>query len=95
MLVQFVGGDINQPIVSGCFHHSSKRPPVENEGELVFQRRHGDTLSHIRLTNDRGIVIQQGVREGDDGSNGTSDDKAKASIRLAADGTVAIFLHQT
>ena len=39
VLVQFVNGDINQPLVTGRFYHANEHPPFFEEGELVFEHR--------------------------------------------------------
>src|SRR4051794_29122093 len=34
VLVTFVDGDLNQPLITGRFYHADDRPPLHREGEV-------------------------------------------------------------
>lgn len=40
VLVQFIGGDVNSPVVTGCVYNDKDRPPVSKEHELVYVSPH-------------------------------------------------------
>src|SRR3954454_13387955 len=77
VLVQFVDGDLNQPLVVGRFYHADDRPPLHREGEVLFEQRVPDgTLNHLRFTDDGSIYLQRDVTKPEDNS------EAKATIRI-------------
>src|SRR3712207_939729 len=39
VLIQFINGDINQPVITGRFYHADERPPLHNENEILFEQR--------------------------------------------------------
>ena len=77
VMVQFIGGDINQPVVSGRLYHSDDRPPLHKEDEILFEHRVASdgTLNHLRFGDDGSIFIQRDVTDPD-------QHKAKTSIRI-------------
>ncbi len=86
VLVQFVNGDSNQPLVTGRFYHADERPPLHLEGEILFEHRVPDgTLNHLRFTAKGSILLQREVTEqNEDGG------EAKTSIKVQPSGTVEI-----
>lgn len=86
VLVQFLDGDSNQPLVTGRFYHADERPPLHREGEILFEQRVSDdgTLNHLRFTEDGTIFLQRDVAKPEDNS------EAKASIKVDASGDVEI-----
>ena len=47
VLVQFLNGDPNQPLVTGRFYHADERPPLHREDEILFEQRvPDDPLMH-------------------------------------------------
>ncbi len=86
VLVQFVDGDLNQPLVTGRFYHADERPPLHREDEVLFEQRVPDgTLNHLRFTNDGTIYLQRDVTKPEDNS------QAKTSVRIdGASGDVQI-----
>jgi hypothetical protein len=86
VLVQFVDGDLNQPLVVGRFYHADERPPLHREDEVLFEQRVPDgTLNHLRFTNDGTIYLQRDVTKPEDNS------EAKTSVRIdGATGDVQI-----
>jgi len=78
VLVDFIDGDLNQPVISGRFYHAKERPPLHKADELLFEQRiAGDkTLNHVRFTPDGTILIQRDVKKPEDNS------EAKTSIKI-------------
>ncbi|HKQ72631.1 MAG TPA: phage baseplate assembly protein V [Blastocatellia bacterium] len=69
VLVQFVNGDLNQPVVAGRFYHADERPPLHKEDEVLFEHRFGgdrDKFSHLRFTEKGSIYLQSGVTKPED-----------------------------
>ena len=86
VLVAFVNGDVNQPVVTGRFYHADDRPPLHREDEILFEQRVPDgTLNHLRFTDDGTIYLQRDVTKPEDNS------EAKATIRIdGASGDIEI-----
>jgi phage baseplate assembly protein gpV len=77
VLVQFLNGDSNQPLVTGRFYHADERPPLHREDEILFEQRvSDDTLNHLRFAADGSIFLQRDVTKPEDNS------EAKASIKV-------------
>ena len=77
VLVQFVEGDLNQPVIIGRFYNDSERPPLHKEDEILFEHRVSDgTLNHLRFAADGSIILQRDVTKPEDNS------EAKASIKI-------------
>lgn len=69
VLVQFINGDLNQPVVTGRFYHADERPPLHKEDEVLFEHRFGDNrdkFSHLRFTEKGSIYLQSGVTKPED-----------------------------
>jgi hypothetical protein len=85
VLVQFIDGDLNQPVVSGRFYHADEPPPLHKADEILFEQRlPGDKRNHLRLAADGAIWIQREVSKLEDSSEG------KASIKIDPDGNIEI-----
>jgi uncharacterized protein involved in type VI secretion and phage assembly len=77
VLVQFVDGDINQPLITGRFYHADERPPLHQENEILFEHRVSDgTLNHLRFAADGSMFLQRDVTKPEDNS------KAKTSVKI-------------
>jgi hypothetical protein len=77
VIVQFINGALNQPVVSGRFYHADERAPLFNTDEILFEQRVPDgTLNHLRFKSDGTILIQRDVTKPEDNS------KAKTTIRI-------------
>jgi len=69
VLVHFVNGDLNQPVVAGRFYHADERPPLHKEDEVLFEHRFGDNrdkFSHLRFTEKGDVFLQSGVTKPED-----------------------------
>jgi phage baseplate assembly protein gpV len=85
VIVQFINGDINQPVVTGRFYHADERPPLHNADDILFEQRIPDgKLNHLRFTADGAIVIQRDVTSPEDNS------AALAGIKIDPDGNIEI-----
>ena len=84
VLVQFVNGDLNQPLVTGRFYHADDRPPLHRADELLFEQRLPDgTLNQLRFASDGTIYLQRDVTRPEDNS------AARASMSIDGDrGTI-------
>jgi phage baseplate assembly protein gpV len=88
VLVQFVAGDLNQPVISGRFYHADDRPPLHKADEIVFEHRVPDgTLNHLRFAADGSILIQRDVTDAE-------QNQAKATIKLDPDGNIELAAEQ-
>jgi hypothetical protein len=78
VLVQFIHGDLNQPVVTGRFYHADNRPPLHQEDEILFEQRvaSDNTLNHLRFTADGTIYLQRKVDKPEDNS------KALTSVKI-------------
>jgi hypothetical protein len=77
VLVQFINGDLNQPVITGSFYHANERPPLHQENDILFEQRvPDDTLNHFRFTNNGTIYLQRDVQKPEDNS------EAKTSIKI-------------
>jgi phage baseplate assembly protein gpV len=100
VLVQFVGGDINAPIITGRLYNDEDRPPVNEDGQAITHlplgAEDGDAV-HIELhSGDRrelvfklGSGIEVNVRD-DDPVVELKVDGDKAALRIDRDGAVAL-----
>ncbi len=99
VLVQFLGGDINAPIVVGTLYNDEDRPPVSADGELMWNLPHDAapddavTLS-IKTVSDKLAKLAIGtavsVQLSDSDPVVTIDVGGKASITIASDGQIDI-----
>ena len=96
VLVTFVNGDLNQPVVTGRFYHADERPPLHLEDELVFEQRVPDgTLNHLRFTDDGTIYLQRDVTAPEDNSEAKATihiDGASGDIRITTGPKIVITL---
>ena len=77
VLVHFVNGDLNQPVVGGRLYHADERPPLHQADDVLFEQRVPDgTLNHLRFTPDGTIYIQRDVTKPEDNS------EAQTSIKI-------------
>lgn len=85
VLVQFLNGDLNQPVINGRFYHADERPPLHKADEILFEQRlPDDTFNHLRLAADGSIFLQRDVTNREDNS------EAKAGVKIDPDGNIEI-----
>lgn len=78
VLVQFINGDINQPVITGRFYTDEALAPLFREDDILFEQRvgGGDSLNHFRFTPDGTILLQRDVKKPKDNS------EAATSVRI-------------
>ncbi len=78
VLVQFIDGDLNQPVITGRFYHEGDRAPLYRDGEILFEQRVAadNTLNHLRFTYDGTIYLQRAV------TNPTDNSEALTSCKI-------------
>lgn len=78
VLVQFIDGDLNQPVITGRFYTDEALAPLFKEDEILFEQRvgGGDSLNHLRFTPDGTILLQRDVKKPEDNSEG------KTTVRI-------------
>jgi phage baseplate assembly protein gpV len=100
VVVQFIGGDINAPVVVGSVYNDEQRPPVNTDGQAILHLPLGSEDSdavHIELSSGdkRECLIKLGsglslsLRD-DDPSVEIDVDDGQAKINIARDGTISI-----
>jgi phage baseplate assembly protein gpV len=96
VLVQFLNGDSNQPLVTGRFYHADDRPPLHKEDEILFEQRVADdTLNHLRFASDGSIFLQRDVTKPEDNSEAKASikvDGASGDIEIKASDTIIILM---
>lgn len=78
VLVQFINGDLNQPVITGRFYTDEALAPLFKEDEILVEHRpgNGDRLNHFRFKADGTILLQRDVEKPEDNS------RAKTSIKI-------------
>lgn len=92
VLVQFINGDLNQPVITGRFYTDEALAPLFREDDILFEQRvgGGETLNHFRFTPDGTILLQRDVAKPADNS------EAKTSIKIdGASGDLTITMGET
>ncbi len=85
VLVEFLDGDLQQPLITGRFYHDQERAPLFRENEVLFEHRLADdTVNHLRFADDGSIFLQREVTKREDNSAFT------AGLRIAPDGLIEI-----
>ncbi|MFQ5629740.1 MAG: hypothetical protein ACE5I1_13330 [bacterium] len=96
VLVQFVDGDINQPVILERFYHADDRPPLHKADEILFEHRvPDDTLNHLRFANDGSIFLQREVTKPEDNSEAKTSikiDGASGDLEVKAGESIVIIL---
>lgn len=86
VLVEFVNGDLHQPVLLGRFYHEDDRVPLHRENEVLFEHRLSDgTVNHLRFADDGTIYLQREVTNLDDNSEAT------ATIKIEKNGDIVIL----
>jgi uncharacterized protein involved in type VI secretion and phage assembly len=100
VMVQFVGGDINAPILTGRLYDDEDRPPVNDNGQLVMHlplgagaddavhfELHSGERREVVLTLGKGLALS--LRD-DDPVVELSVDGGRATVTIDRDGAVSI-----
>jgi hypothetical protein len=99
VVVQFLGGSVNAPVVVGNLHSDARRPPPNVDGQVIWhlpaEAGDGDA-THLELTSgdERTLTLRLGsgltvqLRDGDPAVE--IDVGGNASVSIASDGTIAL-----
>ncbi len=100
VLVQFIGGDINSPVITGGLYNDQDRPPVNADGQMILHLPLGAGDSdavHIALQSrdSRTLNVQMGSGlsiklQDDDPAVEIDVDGGKAKVTISKDGAVTL-----
>lgn len=100
VLIQFVGGDLNAPIITGSLYNDEDRPPVSDDGQSIVHLPLGasdDDAVHIELHSGdrRALIVTFGNglslhAQDDDPVVELIVDGGKASVTIDRDGAIAV-----
>ena len=104
VLVQFVGGDINAPVVTGTFYSDEDRPPVNADGQVIWNLPAGaspdDALRlEVSSADKKSVVLKLAsavtVEIKDDDPAVNIDVGGNAQVTIDSDGKVTITSSQS
>jgi uncharacterized protein involved in type VI secretion and phage assembly len=99
VLVQFIGGDVNAPVITGTFYNDEDRPPVNSDGQVIWNlpadAAADDALRvEVSSAEEKSIVIKLAsavtveLKDADPAVN--IDVGGNAQVTIDSDGTVKI-----
>lgn len=104
VLVQFIGGDVNAPVITGTFYNDEDRPPVSADGQVIWNlpadATPGDALRlEVSSADKKSIVLKLAsavtVELKDDDPAVNIDVGGNAQVKIDSDGTVTITSAQS
>ena len=104
VLVQFIGGDINAPVITGTFYNDEDRPPVSADGQVIWNlpadATPDDALRlEVSSADQKSIVLKLAsavtVELKDDDPAVNIDVGGNAQVKIDSDGTVTITSAQS
>jgi uncharacterized protein involved in type VI secretion and phage assembly len=100
VLVQFIGGDLNAPIVTGSLYNDQDRPPPSDDGQSILHlplAASDDDAVHVELHSGdrRALLFTLGgglslTAQDDDPVLELTVDGGKARVKIDRDGAIAI-----
>ncbi|MEZ4868456.1 MAG: phage baseplate assembly protein V [Caldilineaceae bacterium] len=100
VLVQFIGGDINAPVITGSFYNDEDRPPVNDDGQSILHLPLGAGESdavHLELHSadkrELNIKLGSGVEiniRDDDPAVKITVDGGKGTVQIDRDGAITL-----
>lgn len=100
VLVQFINGDINAPVITGCFYNDEDRPPVNDDQQWVAQLPLGASESDaLQISMQTGEQREISLQLGDALKIECKDDDpvliievggGKATIQIDRDGAITM-----
>ncbi len=100
VLVQFLGGDVNAPVITGSLYNDEDRPPANDDGQMILHLPLGSDDSEaidveLRSVDERSLVLKVGAGlemtlKDDDPVIELSVDGGKATLTVARDGGVEL-----
>ena len=104
VLVQFIGGDVNAPVITGTFYNDEDRPPVSADGQVIWNlpadAAPDDALRlEVSSADKKSIVLKLAsavtVELKDDDPAVNIDVGGNAQVTIDSDGTVTITSAQS
>jgi phage baseplate assembly protein gpV len=100
VLVQFIGGDLNAPVITGSLYNDEDRPPLSDEGQAILHlplAASDDDAVHVELHSGdrRALLVTLGgalslTAQDDDPVLELTIDGGKASVKIDRDGAIAV-----
>lgn len=59
VLVSYINGNLDQPVITGRFYNEEHRPPLNFEKEYIIEAPYGETTS-IKIDKDKNIILSTG-----------------------------------
>ena len=104
VLVQFIGGDVNAPVVTGTFYTDEDRPPVNADGQVIWNlpadASPDDALRlEVSSTDKKSVLLKLAsavtIEIKDDDPAVSIDVGGNAQVTIDSDGKVAITSSQS
>ena len=104
VLVQFIGGDVNAPVVTGTFYNDEDRPPASDDGQVIWNlpadAAPDDALRlEVSSAGKQSVLLKLGravtVEIKDDEPAISIDVGGNAQVKIDSDGTVTITSAQS
>ncbi len=100
VMVQFIGGDINAPVITGCLYNDETRPPLNDDSQIILHHPQGAedsdaTRIEILSGSEKKIIIKLGDALelnllDDDPVVEIKVDGGKGNLTIARDGAVMV-----
>ena len=100
VMVQFIGGDINTPVITGCLYNDETRPPLNDDSQIIMHHPQGAedsdaTRIEILSGSEKKIIIKLGDAlelnlADDDPVVEIKVDGGKGNLTIARDGAVLV-----
>ena len=100
VIVQFIGGDINAPVITGCLYNDETRPPVSDDSQIIMHHPQGaEDSDATRIEILSGPKKKMVIKLGDTLELNLADDDpvveikidgSKGNLTIARDGAVMV-----
>ena len=100
VMVQFIGGDINAPIITGCLYNDEARPPLNDDSQIIMHHPQGaEDSDATRIEIFSGPEKKMVIKLGDALELNLADDDpvveikvdgGKGNLTIARDGAVMV-----
>ena len=100
VIVQFIGGNINAPVITGCLYNDETRPPLNDDSQIIMHHPQGaEDSDAIRIEilsgSEKKIIIKLGDAlelnlADDDPVVEIKVDGGKGNLTIARDGAVLV-----
>lgn len=89
VLVSYIEGGLQQPVVTGRVYDETNRPPLGDEKEFIIEAPYGEATS-FKINKDKDIVLTTGETSITLKADSHIEMKAKENINLQVEGDAAI-----